>query len=497
MGNELHAIWNNVGSQSRAPMRASNSRFRKEMSVMHMKHRRPLALRTKLASAILALGVAWSAAPFAHAQSGRGSMATLFVPDFLPRDLPVFVDALGLEEWQRPILEALLEDYGTNFATAADGVRSRMGQLKDVAAGTNPEKIVEMISAPLISWKDEKQKLRDDFLSSVRSQLSDVQAEAWPRLERALRREKSLPNGSISGESLNLVMIVREVDVPPIVADAARPIVEDYEVKLDQALAARDAADEGSIAARLQSLNDNSKFVAAEERVMQLRIAVRNAQDQGLIAIRDALGADYGPKFELRALRRAFPQVYGPDPLTPLFEAALALPDLTEEQKTKVNELRARFDSEHGALQKRYAEAIRTSEPKEPRRRAEALAIKAAGGNPNFGEGAEVDSVKLERQEMFTRFRASLAEILNDAQKELVPGFGKPGADLAKGQKYNDAVHLGSGGSESGGKSATPVLGGNEDAGDPAVKPKGGSRPSMNDTKPAGSQPNNAPKKAE
>lgn len=464
--------------------------------MIHMNTSRVQALRTKIATAVVALGLSCSLTPFAHAQAGRGSMATLFVPDFLPRDLPVFVDALGLEEWQRPILEALLEDYGTNFATAADGVRSKMGQLRDVAAGTNPEKVVELISAPLISWKDEKQKLRDDFLSSVRSQLSDVQSEAWPRLERALRREKSLPNGSLSGESLNLVMITREIDVPPIVADAARPIIEDYEIKLDQALAARDAADDGSIAARLKSLNDNGKFVATEESVMKLRVAVRLVQDQGIIAIRDALGADYGPKFELRALRRAFPQVYGPDPLTPLFEAAFALPDLTEDQKAKLNELKARFETEHGAIQTRYAEAIRTSEPKEPRRRAEALAIKAAGGNPSFGEGAEVDAVKLERQEMFTRFRAALAEILNDAQKELVPGFGKPGADLAKGQKYGDAVHLGTGGG-AGGKPTAPVPGGAEEIIDPAVKPKNDGKPSLNDTKPAGSQPNSAPKKAE
>lgn len=465
--------------------------------MIHMNHRRVQVLRTKIAAAVVAFGLSCSFTTLAHAQAGRGSMANLFVPDFLPRDLPVFVDSLGLEEWQRPILEALLEDYGTNFATAADGVRSRMGQLKDVAAGTNPEKVVEMISIPLISWKDEKQKLREDFLSSVRSQLSDVQSESWPRLERALRREKSLPNGSLSGESLNLVMIVREIDVPPIAADAARPIIEDYEVKLDQALAARDVADEGSIATRLKSLSDNGKFVATEENVMRLRVAVRTVQDQGIATIRDALGAEYGPKFELRALRRAFPQVYGADPLTPLFDAAFALPDLTEEQKTKLTELKARFETEHGAIQSRYADAIRASEPKEPRRRAEALAIKAAGGNPSFGEAPEVDAVKLERQELFTRFRAALAEILNDAQKELVPGFGKPGADLAKGQKYGDAVHLGTGGGEGGGKATSPLPGGAEETIDPAVKPKGSEKPSLNDTKPAGSQPNSAPKKAE
>ena len=119
--------------------------------------------------------------------------------------------------------------------------------------------------------------------------------------------------------------------------------------------------------------------------------------------------------------------------------------------------------------------------------------MKAAGGNPNFNQSPEIDAIKLERQELYTRFRAMIAEVLNDNQKELVPGFGKPGADLAGGQKYSDATHLGTGG---GSKSTTPGLGGAEEMIDPAVKPKGESKPSLNDTKP-GSQPNESPKRAE
>ena len=205
-------------------------RFRKEMSVISFNHRRVLpSLRSKLAAAVIAAGLACSMSASVHAQAGRGGMGALFVPDFMPRDLPVFVDALGLEEWQRPILEALLEDYGTNFATAADGVRSKMSQFKDSAASSNPDRIVEMIAAPLIDWGTEKKKLRDDFLESVRSQLSDVQSEAWPRFERAMRREKSLPNGVLSGESLNLILITREIDVPPIIADGARAAMDAYD----------------------------------------------------------------------------------------------------------------------------------------------------------------------------------------------------------------------------------------------------------------------------
>jgi hypothetical protein len=452
------------------------------------------AIRNQLASFVLAMSLALAIAPTTFAQGARGGMASMFTPDFLPRDLPVFVDSLGLEEWQRPILEALLEDYQTNFATAADGVRASMGQLKDVAAGTNPDKIVELISRPLIAWGDEKKALRNEFLASVKSQLSDVQAESWTRLERALRREKALPNGELSGESLNLVMIAREVEAPPIIADAARPALEEYEIKLDEALAARETELEGAISSLLSAMgpNDTGKLLAINERAMQKRVAVRAVQDASLVAIREALGSEYGPSFEKRALRRAFPQVYGPNPINPLFEAATALPDLTDEQKGKLTALRATFQSEHGVIQARYAEAIRTSEPGEPRRRADALAKKVAGGTTKYSESPEIDTIKSERQELYARFRAAIADILNDAQKETIPGFGKPGAELPAGQKYGDAVHLGTGG---GGK-PSPNSGQIDEAADPNKRPKSDNPTTMEQTKTGGATKEPKPSKA-
>ena len=456
--------------------------------------------RTTLATAVIAAGLACAANPTASAQVSRGGMASLFIPDFLPRDLPVFVDALALEEWQRPILETLLDDYKTNFDTAAEGVRASMGGLKDVAASTSPDKIIELISKPLVSWSDEKKKLRGDFLDSVRSQLSDVQLESWPRLERALRREKALPNGELSGEALNLVLIAREIDAPPIVADGAAAAIDAYEVQLDEALAAREAELESTIASKLRAMQpgDNRELLQIEERIMQRRIAVRQAQEAGISTIRDALGSEFGPKFEKRALRRAFPQVYGPDPVTPLFDAALALTDLTPEQTTQLTDLRNSFETEHGALQVRFANAIRTTEPDEPKRRAEMLAAKAAGGSPRFSEPAEIEAIKNQRQEFYSRMRASIAEILNDSQKELVPGFGKPGAGITEGQKYQDAVRLGTGGVSPAGTTkgsaggATPAA--DVEGIDPAVKPGKGGGPTMDDTKPGAAKPPKSPK---
>lgn len=414
-------------------------------------------IRTRLATAVLAAGMALAAAPSAQAQfGGRSGMATLFVPDFLPRDLPVFVDSLQLEEWQRPILEALLDDYNTNFQTAAEGVRQRMGNLRDVAAGTSADRVVELIRQPLEAWANEKRQMSADFLVAVRSQLSEVQMEQWPRLERAMRREKSLAAGELSGESLNLLLLYRELEAPPIVADGARSAIEDYELRLDEALSAREQELDAAISPLLSAMStgDNNTGIATQERIMARRVAVRDVQLAALEAISSALGAEYGDPFRVRALQRAFPQVYRADPITPMLDSAEALPDLTDDQKTRLAAVRNDFGNEHGALQARMVDTYRTVEPREPRRRTELAQQKAAGATIKYGDAPEIEAVRKERDELYGRYRARIAEILNDAQREAVPGFGKPGADLDPGQKYQEALR--DGGSGRGGKAVDP-----------------------------------------
>lgn len=400
-------------------------------------------LRSRLATAVLAAGIAVAVAPSAMAQfGGRSGMATMFVPDFMTRDLPVFVDALQLEEWQRPILEALLDDYNTTFQTAAEGVRASMGQFRESAAGASPERVMEMISKPLVDWTAEKKKLRDDFLASVKIQLSETQIEQWPRLERAVRREKSLPNGELSGESLNLMLLFRELDAPPAMADAARAALDDYETRLDEALVARDIELESTISPLLKAMstNDSRSGIAAQEKIMERRVAVRTVQDAGVKAVKEALGQEYGEQFEKRAMQRAFPQVYRPDPINPMIDAAESLPDLSDTQKTELQTIRAEFAAENASFQTRFADAYRVSEPREPRRRTELAEQKASGAAVKFSEAPEIETSKKEREELYTKYRVRIAGVLNDAQKEAIPGMGKPGADIPDGQTYSQAI---------------------------------------------------------
>jgi hypothetical protein len=385
-------------------------------------------LRNRLALAVLAAGCAFASVPTASAQfGGRSGMASMFTPDFLPRDLPIFVDALALEEWQRPVLEVLLQDYDTNFNTAADGVRAKMASFKEVAAGANAERVLEMISEPLVAWTAEKKRLREDFLAGVRGTLGDTQVENWPRLERALRREKSLPLGELSGESIDLTVIVREVQPSPLALDGARTAIEQYEVALDAALATRDEALDTAIAPLLRAMSaaDANSGVAAQEAIMQKRVLVRGAQESGIAAIAAALGGEYGPALERRALEKSFPQVFRPDPITPLIEGAQALPDLTDDQKTQLSALGTQFGFDLNGVRVALMDAYKATEPSEPRRRTELARQKAEGQTVRLTDAPQVEDAKKQREDLYEKYRNLLAGILSPEQRTAVPGFVK------------------------------------------------------------------------
>ena len=409
-------------------------------------HTRPSTMtkiRTRLALTALALGCAFASAPVAEAQfGGRSGMASLFTPDFLPRDMPVFVDSLALEEWQRPVLEVLLQDYETGFSTAADGVRAKMASFKDVASGASADRVIELISEPLVAWTAEKKKLREELLTSVRSILGESQVEYWPRLERALRREKSLPNGELSGESVDLTLILRETQASPLALDAARPAIDNYEIKLDEALVARDAVLDSAIAPLLKAMSasDINSGVAAQESIMVKRIAVRDAQEAGILAIRDALGAEYGSAFERRALQRAFPQVFRPDPIQPLIDGALALPDISDDQKQRLTALNTQYGLDLNTLHTTLMDAYKATEPGEPRRRTDLARQKAEGGTVRIGDAPQLEAAKKAREDLYSKYRDLLAAILSPAQREAVPGFVKESAPDPEKEKASRAA---------------------------------------------------------
>ena len=137
-------------------------------------------LRTIVCFASISLAPLSASAQF----GGKAGFSEAFRPDILPRDMVLIVETLKLEDWQRPIVESLIEDYSASFKTGCDAVREKMVDM--AKSQKNGAKSAAGLLAPIENWQQEKQQLFNDFMESVKGQLSDAQRERWPRFGDAL-----------------------------------------------------------------------------------------------------------------------------------------------------------------------------------------------------------------------------------------------------------------------------------------------------------------------
>jgi len=348
--------------------------------------RTPAILRARAFACAVAVTAAFGAAatPAAAQFGGRASFGEAFQPDILQRDMMLMTSSLQLEEWQRPIVEALLSDYMVSFSTGVEALKDKMKAASQEAARSTPadgDAILEKVMKPLDAWRVEKAQMKDKFLSDLRNQLGPQQLERWPSFERALRRERMLSAGDLSGESVDLWAVMGRMQLSSAEEEATRAAIAAYEVALDQALVAREARIkelEPALAEAMRAMNFD-RGADLQDQVMTTRIAVRAANDGGIDSIAQALGAR-GAEFRQRALEAGYPDVYRTHPVMVLMQQARALDSLTEDQASRIDALMAEFRTACEAEDAKLYDAVRAEEPKAPRKRAQAAAERRAGG---------------------------------------------------------------------------------------------------------------------
>ena len=389
------------------------------------------ALFAAIAMVTLA-GVATS--PASAQFGGRGGFAQAFQPDIMQRDVTLMTSSLGLEEWQRPVVEALLQDYMSNFNTGVEALKDRMKLASEdagkIAKSNGGDAVLEKIMAPLNSWRTEKTQMLDKFMADLKSQLGPQQLERWPSFERALRRERLLPDGDLSGESIDLFAVLARMQLTPSEQEAVKQPLAAYELMLDEALVTRTA----SIAVLDRELSDAmssmnyDRGADIQDKVMVVRIGVRSANDAGIELLAAALG-DRADEFRTRALEAGYPDVFRPHPVMILMQQAYALPSLSPEQTSQIDALMSEFGAACRDANMKIYEAVRVDQPKAPRKRVQAAADRksgASGSAPNTPQGANstdpVVKARVDRETMGAPFRDRLMAILNDEQKAELPG---------------------------------------------------------------------------
>lgn len=407
------------------------------MNFMPRRSSRPVTLVTRTRAAALAVALCAAGAvtaPAAAQFGGRAAFGEAFKPDILQRDINLMNSTLQLEEWQRPIVEALMQDYAASFNTGVEALKDKMKAASVEATKGNAasgDQILARVMEPMNAWSDEKRRMFDKFMGDLKNQLGPQQQERWPSFERALRRERMLPEGDLSGESIDLWAVMGRMQLSAAEEESTRAAVTEYEIALDAALSTRARRMkelEPELTDAMRAMNFDAG-AAAQDKVMALRIAVRSANDAGVESIAAALGGERGAQFRRMALEAGYPDVFRVHPVMVMMQQARALSSLTPEQATAIDALMAEFAVACDAEDAKLYEAVRSEEPKAPRKRASQAAERRSGsapGTPQAGNAADpVVRARVAREEMGKPFRERLLAILTPEQRMEMPGAVK------------------------------------------------------------------------
>ena len=421
-------------------------------------------------------------------------MREQFQPYLVKRDVPLIKEQLKLDDGQVSVVETFVTDYETNFSAASDKASQAQQDLmrsmfqsfmggnmrerfqgfgetmqkdieqieKDSGTEMSPEqrsqyfrdqmdkmsqqiaaeretsgeaaetrKIVGEMTAGAEKWRKERGVLDRQVMEEIKTALQTDQATKWESFERFMRREKLLGRGRLSGENVNLFMVIDEAGLTKDQITLLAPTLDEYELRLDEALKKRSdflGQNESKVFTAIQNSDAKAIEILATKGI-DLRNGVRNVNEQYRTAIAGVLPADEAKRFTQAALASGFARVYRPTRAERVFEKAAAIEGLTSEIQTAITEMQAAMLLEIVAMNEKIAQTIRKGEPA----RLQEEAVRSAGllnggASRMFGRNEPdiADEMLSKRGDMTDKYVERLKSLLTTEQIAMLPkGTGR------------------------------------------------------------------------
>jgi uncharacterized membrane protein YgcG len=351
--------------------------------------------------------------------------------------------------------------------SAAEELRPRMPEGEELEAMQEEAKRVTR------EWQQMRRHLRVRFLGDLQIILTEKQLPAWDSFLREIRREKSLMQGRLAGENVNLFHMVRDVELADPVVESLEELLLAYELQLDAALVARDTLLETSrfdfmLAMMSRQLEEAIELAEAEAAV---RVQVRNTNETFAQAMMDALEPGDAEMVRVEWRMQAYPRVYRSRGVMPAFETAKALPDITEDILAGIMALEDAYLGDRDLKNTAIVSATRENEPNEAadrfRRFAERMnnppqtdardegVGRRGRWQPERGENPIFDATN-ERRELDTRYRGLLESLLTPEQIAQLPVERQRGGRGGRGGEGGRGGRGGGGGGGDGGGTGGP-----------------------------------------
>lgn len=372
-------------------------------------------------------------------RGGFGGFQQLVEPEFVRRDLLLFERELHLDRTQSQIVEILFMDYEQGWADASRAMRerlqglrgnrndpesqarnearaelrteldaireaarggdeaamadlrTRMSELRDRMRELAPPRpsadelaaIREAGQGLLQEWEGERSRLRSALLTGVRTILSPDQAVYWAGFNHALRREKLVPLGSIAGESIDLIALMRSEGIGAEEMAQFEDVVMAYAQELDAALVARQSVLDEQRGAFLGFLGGGDGQIDVDgmrrglQREADARVRVREVNEryggmlvEEIVAVRGARAAE---AFVNRVHDAAYRPLIRQSALDRWFRRVGDMPEADDETLEMIRDIEGSWRPERDRLEENLIEVARREQPRDIVARADRM----------------------------------------------------------------------------------------------------------------------------
>jgi len=415
---------------------------------------------------------------------GGGGMT----PDYMLRDLPRFEAALDLTSDQVMIVEQILRDYDESFREASTAnregisstfqsmrgneddpareqsralrdrtreIREKINSTRQLQGEEGMSDLRDRLNQELQTVREEQRQLRVDQWQSPERQsafeevallmqdqlrlkrmmrlefegdlaaiLTENQHEMWPPLQRQLVRDRLLPRGRLSGETVDVMGLVDQQQFDDDILTRLLPVLSDWDESVTIALTARDehlVENQGELMAAMRTMDTNAGVNIMEVQAT-LAESVRDINDTAVQGIVLLLPEDEKYTFDSVAKERGYPRIYRTTQTQRRFQAAMELEDIEPDILQAVVELYDALNIEITYANGRIYEATHRWEAQEQLDRMNRFAQRMTGGSSDRPE-SPIRKAQDDRRLIEDNYLEQLRMLLTPEQIEELGGL--------------------------------------------------------------------------
>ncbi len=336
------------------------------------------------------------------------------LPAINSRQVDHYAKILNLSKDQKDAAGALLEGYAQQAAVAAKAMRDAGDKAREEFRDSQDPAVFDKMQKSMTKFRDERKKLDESFMNDLKSVLTTEQADKWPAVERAQRRDSTIRWGRLSGEGVDLTELADQQKLSDESMKAVVPLLQQYEEELDRELVRRNEVYQSAME-KMMELRRNGDMEAMQAMIEKGREAgkrVRDLNRQYARQIADLLPAEKRDAFDLAFKKASYPEVFRSAYATRAADAAAGMKDLSAEQKEQIETLNKRFKDAMEAMQPKYITAVQESEDKFN------LATMAANG---WRQQGAVSELRDERRSLEKKLLDDVKKVLSEEQATRLP----------------------------------------------------------------------------